>query len=64
MLLLAEGVDGKGGEGPQDGHVVAEVSQKAKQLYMDNKEGKAPAALPGAPAVRSTKDTAQEASKG
>lgn len=56
VLLLAEGVDGKRGEGSGDAHVVAEVPQKVKGLHMDYKEGKAPAALPWAPAVRSTKD--------
>lgn len=53
---MAEGVDGKWGERCWGGHVIAEVPQKVKGLYMDYKEGEAPAALPWAPAVRSTKD--------
>lgn len=42
----------------------AGVPQKTKGLYKDSKEGKAPAALPWAPAVRSTKDKGQETSEG
>lgn len=64
VLLLAEGVDGKRGEGSRDGPIVAEVPQKAKGLYMDYKEGKVPAALPWTPAVRSIKDKGQETSEG
>lgn len=64
VLLLSEVADGKRGEGSRGGCIAAEVPQKAKGLYMDKKEGKAPAALPGAPAVRSAKDKGQETSEG
>lgn len=64
---MAEGVDGKRGEGSWDGPIVVEVPQKAKGLYTDFKEGRALQQLShgllqsGAPRTKSRKPLRERA---